>query len=259
MKDPTKGSPQSVSNLLVWAACRFAAIQKQDPPHLSDSKTTFRPKESPRILVTAGPTWEPIDEVRYLGNRSSGQMGLEIATATAMAGCPTTLLRGPATRAPTSEITDLTQLRFESARDLESLIHVQWPNHDILVMAAAVADFRPKRQTETPAKIRRNDGPLALNLEPVPDILAGLATKDPPGRIRIGFALEPPESLIDSAKEKLRRKSLSGIIANPISTLDSEVIDATYIHADGRTERAAPGPIPKSEFAQWLANLLHTL
>ena len=178
-------------------------------PHLNDIHTTFNPKERPRILITAGPTWEPIDEVRYLGNRSSGRMGLEIALATAKAGCPTTLLRGPATRGPDSKVPNLSQERFESAEDLEVILRQQWAHHDVLIMAAAVADFRPTRNTASPRKIRRNNGPLALNLEPVPDILAKLATEDPPGRTRIGFALEPEETLIESANEKLHRKSLS--------------------------------------------------
>ena len=209
--------------------------------------------------MTAGPTWEPIDEVRYVGNRSSGRMGLEIALATASAGCPTTLVRGPATQGPDSKVENLAQERFETASDLEKILTHQWPHHDVLIMAAAVADFRPKQQNVSPRKIRRNDGPLALDLEAVPDILAQLASKDPPGRTRIGFALEPQETLIESAKEKLHRKSLAGIIANPISTLDSDMIDATFIHANGQSERAAPGPVSKSEFAKWLAQRVITL
>ena len=209
--------------------------------------------------MTAGPTWEPIDEVRYLGNRSSGRMGLEIAQATSEAGCLTTLLRGPGTQGPESNLENLTQKRFQTAHDLEKILRDQWPHHDVLIMAAAVADFRPQLEKSPPRKIRRSDGSLTLNLESVPDILAQLAAEDPPGRIRIGFALEPQDTLMDSAVEKLHRKSLSGIIANPISTLDSEMIDATFVLANGQTERAAPGPVSKREFARWLAQRVISL
>ena len=215
----------------------------------------------PRILVTAGPTWEPIDQVRYLGNRSSGRMGLECAAAAVAAGCPTTLLRGPGTPCPHQQ-PGLCEERFESARELEEALTRLWPAHDILVMAAAVADFRPRLSATAPAKFRRSEAPPHLDLEAVPDLLAQLAELDSPGQIRIGFALEPASELAASAQRKLEQKRLRGIVANPLETLDSDSIDGYLLLADGSTRQppsSSEGPISKARFAQWLLTELRGL
>lgn len=208
-----------------------------------------------RLLVTTGPTWEPVDDVRYLGNRSSGRMGLEIAQAAVERGHETTVLVGPGVRIPPI---DAEILRFRTADDLDTILRDRWPRNDLLVMAAAVADHRPIRDPAAPRKLRRGDGPLTLELEPVPDLLAGLASIPHPGT-RVGFALEPRETLENSARGKLVRKTLHAIVANPLETMESDHVDGRVITEDGRDLRPPSGPGPKPEFARWLVPILEDL
>lgn len=213
---------------------------------------TLRRPTPPRFLVTAGPTWEAIDEVRYLGNRSSGRMGREIAAAAIDHGHPVTLLLGPGGH-PTSDLdsSGVRVERFQSAADLDGLLRHHWPEHDILVMAAAVADHRPVPTADAPRKRRRGDGPISLDLEPVPDLLAALADIPHPGT-RIGFALEPADELEASARRKLASKRLHGIVANPLETMESDRIDGRLVLPDDRERRPPASPCSKAAFAAWL-------
>ena len=198
-----------------------------------------------RALVAAGPTQEPIDQVRFIGNRSSGRMGRAIADALRRAGCEVTMAAGPGVGAPEG----VRAAGFRTAGDLLALLRAEWPAHDLLVMAAAVADYRPAR---APAgKLRREDGPIALELVPTEDILAGIAGSRAPGQYVVGFALERPEDLERSAAAKLVRKRADAIVANPLDTMDAPDVDATVLYADG--SRAAPGRMPKEDFGRWLA------
>jgi len=212
----------------------------------------------PRILVTAGPTREPIDAVRYLSNRSSGKVGLAIVEAALELDWPVTLLLGPGTEYPPNHPL-LETLSFTTANELQTLLETTWPESDILFMAAAVADFRPKCPLAG-AKLKR-ERHTSLELEPVEDMLAGLAALSSPGQIRIGFALEDPKDLLERARKKLQTKDLDAIVANPLSTMESDSIEATLIHRDGHSEEL-PGPTSKKEFAQWLleriSSLIHT-
>lgn len=202
----------------------------------------------PRVLVTAGPTHEPIDQVRYIANRSSGRMGIAIAQAALGRAWPVTLLLGPTTVQPPT-CSQLRTLRFQTATDLQGLLRQEWPSHDILFMAAAVADFTPIRANA--GKIRRSGKRTVLDLKPMPDLLAELADLTQPAQRVIGFALEPAETLIESAREKLRRKRLDAIVANPLETMDSPTVTATVLFRDGTTIPAPPD-IEKSQFAEWL-------
>lgn len=203
-----------------------------------------------RLLVTAGPTREPLDSVRYLGNRSSGRMGIAIADAAVDAGCECTVLLGPVDLGPGSGRWHASP-RFERAEDLERLLASEWPRHDCLVMAAAVADFRPRHRAE--AKLRRSDGPLSIELEPTPDLLAAAAGQRSSRQFVVGFALEPEAELERSAIEKLRRKGIDAIIANPLETIDSPTIRGTLHLADGRVLTPPdPGALDKRRFAEWL-------
>lgn len=213
---------------------------------------TPRDHSPPRLLITAGPTLEPIDAVRYLANRSSGRMGLALAAAAAERGHRTTLLLGPTPLQPTDH-TLLRVVRFESMDDLEAALHQQWPDHDVLLMAAAVADFRPARVRAT--KVRRGDGPFVLELATTPDLLSQLAPLSRPGQIRIGFALEEPGLLADAARRKLREKSAHAIVANPLATMGSDRVTATVFLPDGTTLAPAPA-LTKDEFARWLIDRL---
>jgi phosphopantothenoylcysteine decarboxylase/phosphopantothenate--cysteine ligase len=214
---------------------------------------------APRILITAGPTHEPIDAVRYIANRSSGRMGIALANAAVARGWPTTLLLGPVASPP--ENSHMRIVRFQTTRELQQLLHREWPQHDVLFMAAAVADYTPMRQTAgQPAeqKLKHGKENLVLHLQPTPDLLGELAAITTLHQTVIGFALEPSERLRGSAIEKLARKKLDAIVANPLETMDAPTISATVIFADGRERTARPDQ-PKSEFADWLLNAVQPL
>ena len=203
-----------------------------------------------RVLVAAGPTHEPIDDVRYIGNRSSGRMGTAIAAAFLDAGCTVTLARGPGV----ATVDGCTDRRFGTAAELLALLNAEWPGHDLLVMAAAVADYRPARRVD--GKLRREDGPLTLQLEPTQDILSALAGTRSDHQYVVGFALERPEELAASAAAKLARKRADAIVANPLETMDSTDVDGRVLFADGRTMAPSGGRIPKAAFAAWLTALI---
>lgn len=202
-----------------------------------------------RLLITAGPTHEPIDAVRYLANRSSGRLGIALATAALDLGHETTLLLGPASIA-IPESTALTVARFQTTAELQTLLAREWPAHDVLIMAAAVADYRPRRLPPD-AKLRRTGDTLTLDLEPTPDLLAELAENSRPDQVRIGFALEPADRLEASARDKLTRKQLDAIVANPLETMESAAITATLYWRDGSV-CVAPPALDKDAFAVWL-------
>ena len=198
-----------------------------------------------RILITAGPTREPIDEVRYISNRSSGRMGLALAEAAsaAVGGENVTLLLGPVL-AMTGD--RYRTERFTTAAELETLLQREWPEHDVLLMAAAVADYRPRKQA---GKLKRQ-GTLKLELEPTPDLVAACAAAKRPDQRIIAFALEEPEALEERALEKMHRKGVDAIVANPLRTMEEPTITATLLWTDGRRDPAPP--LTKDAFARWL-------
>jgi phosphopantothenoylcysteine decarboxylase/phosphopantothenate--cysteine ligase len=207
-----------------------------------------------RLLITAGPTHEPIDEVRYLGNRSSGRLGLALADHAASHGWTVTLLLGPTPLTPSDS--RVAVHRFRTTADLAALLARLAPACDALVMAAAVADYRPKPLgDQSSGKIRRSEQQLVLELEPTPDLLARAAADKRQDQVFVGFALEPADRLISSATDKLRRKRLDMVVANPLETMDSETIDAVVLSADGARHETR-GAISKQAFGPWLLKLL---
>jgi phosphopantothenoylcysteine decarboxylase / phosphopantothenate---cysteine ligase len=214
--------------------------------HLSNSSTK-------RLLITAGPTHEPIDAVRFIGNRSSGRLGVALADAAAARGWQVTLLLGPTSLSPLSS--QVIVLRFRTAADLGRLLEEHFSSADVLVMAAAVADYRPKpiagRAAALQGKLKRSDADLILELEPTPDLLATASERRKPGQTLVGFALEPEERLMESAAAKLARKGLDLIVANPLETMDSPDIKAVVLNAAGIVART-PGSMSKENFAIWL-------
>jgi len=193
-----------------------------------------------RILITAGPTHEPIDPVRYLGNRSSGRMGAAIARAALAAGHQTTIIAGPVTVAIPS---GAHRIDSETAAQMEAAVLNQFPHHDLLIMAAAVADFRPKAVSS--GKIGR-EGSLTIECEPTRDIVAAAAASKRPNQRVVGFSLESTGGP-DRAKQKLHRKRLDMIVYNPIETMNSAAVGAELIYRDGRSEKL--GVMSKEEFA----------
>jgi phosphopantothenoylcysteine decarboxylase/phosphopantothenate--cysteine ligase len=209
----------------------------------------------PRILITAGPTHEPIDRVRSLNNQSSGRLGISLAEAAVGREARTTLLLGPTHHAPPDHSLLVTK-RFQSTSELEVLLEAAWPDHDLLLMAAAVADYRP-RNPRLEEKLPRSEAGLTLELEATPDLLAGLAERSRPDQLRVGWALESKENLRSRAIRKLSRKHLHLIVANSLETIDSRSIEPLVLAAteDGPRELSIPSPrMEKADFAAWLVD-----
>ena len=205
-----------------------------------------------KILITAGPTREPIDAVRFISNRSSGRMGLALASAAAEAGHDVTLLLGPGPDDSASP-PGCRVMRFESTADLKRLLDDQWSKHQVLIMAAAVADFRPS--TVFDGKLSRDTSkPLTLNLEPTSDLVAHMAATRRPNQRVVAFALEEPEALQRRATEKLRRKNVDAIVANDLTSFEASHARAIWITAD-KVEQS-PGRISKLELARWILSLI---
>lgn len=201
-----------------------------------------------RVVITAGPTHEPIDAVRYLANRSSGRLGEALAEEAARRGWDVTLLLGPVERS--ANYTRVRLARFTTTADLQTLLREHVPACDLLIMAAAVADYRPVASA-TDEKIQRSGGTFNLSLEATPDLLAEVAASRRPGQTLIGFALEPSDRLEESARRKLERKRVDAIVANPLETMGSDLIEASVLWSDGRVD-STDGAIPKVDFAAWL-------
>lgn len=207
------------------------------------------------MLITAGPTHEPIDAVRFLGNRSSGRLGIELARETARRGLRVHLLLGPIGADP--DLPGVRIDRFRTAGELRDLLRLHAPSADLIIMSAAVADYRPK-QTMPDAKLKRAPEGLTLELEPTPDLLAELASSRRPGQVLVGFALEPRERMLESARAKLERKGVDHLVANPLETMDSGLIEATLLTRHAPSTESTGAPVPKSEFAAWLLDRVLT-
>jgi len=161
------------------------------------------------VLVTAGPTQEPIDPVRYVGNRSTGKMGVAVAAEALARGARVTLVLGPGTvRPPVGvEVIDV-----GTAEEMRAAVGVH-ATADVIVMAAAVADFRPKLAADR--KLKKDDGMPELQFEPTPDILAELGERKRTGQILVGFAAETHD--VEAAgRDKLARKGLDLLVANRV-------------------------------------------
>ena len=158
-----------------------------------------------KILVSAGPTYEDIDPVRFIGNRSSGKMGYAIAKAAYLRGADVTLISGPSSQNIYPEIR---RIKVRSALEMEKAVDKEINKNEILIMSAAVSDYRPSKTSAN--KIKKTNGPIDLKLEINPDILSLIKTKKTKV---IGFALETQNELAN-AKKKLREKNVDMIVLN---------------------------------------------
>ena len=169
-----------------------------------------------RVLITAGPTYEDLDPVRYLGNRSTGRMGIELARAARKRGASVELVLGPTSLEPPPTRDRAPELRVHhvrSAQDMYAAATSLWPHCDLAILAAAVADYRPA--TVAPQKIKKGEGPLRLELVRNPDIAADLGRTKRPHQRLVGFALETdPQQALANARAKLDRKQLDLIVLN---------------------------------------------
>jgi len=203
---------------------------------------------SKRMLITAGPTHEPIDAVRYIANRSSGKMGLAIARAARDAGWSVTLLLGPTLLDPPEQVDTH---RFETCSQLQSLLDQHFSNCDVLVMAAAVADYQSGAAAH--AKIPRSKSGLTIELIATPDLVAGCSARKRDDQFIVGFALERPESLVARSHEKLVQKKLNAMVANPFDTMGSDQINPTVLTPGGEVPMPSGSKaLDKSAFAVWL-------
>jgi phosphopantothenoylcysteine decarboxylase/phosphopantothenate--cysteine ligase len=209
-----------------------------------------------RILVTAGPTYEAIDPVRFVGNRSSGKMGFAIANAAAQRGAEVTLIAGP-THLETPR--NVTRIDVESAQEMLTTVLAHTKKTDAVIMAAAVADYRPVNPAKHKIKKHSSSKALELQLEATTDILAMLGKKKRSMTL-VGFALETKDELA-GAKEKLRKKNLDLIVLNSFGkqnrVFGSNLNTVAMIDKRGKVEQL---PImPKFDIANKILNKIKTL
>jgi phosphopantothenoylcysteine decarboxylase / phosphopantothenate---cysteine ligase len=203
------------------------------------------PWDGLRVLVTAGGTREPIDSVRFIGNRSSGRMGLALAAAAARRGAEVTLVAANVSlEAPPG----VERVDVETAAELAGAVTELFPSSDVLLMAAAVADFRPVAAES--GKIAREGGALALRLEETDDVLARVASARREGQVLVGFAAEHGPEAIERARAKLERKAVDAIVFNDVSRsdigFDSEQNEVTIVERSGERHLSLA---PKEEIA----------
>ena len=186
-----------------------------------------------KVLVTAGGTEEPLDPVRFLGNRSTGRMGYAIAEAAARRGAETILVTGPTGLDIPAGVR---AIKVRSAREMEQVVLEEYDSTDVVIKAAAVADYRPKETSSQ--KIKKSDGELTLTLVRNPDILYELGQRKK-HQILVGFAAETND-LEAYAKKKLEKKNLDFIVANDVSAKDAgfgtDTNRVQIFYRDGREE-----------------------
>ncbi|MEY4881004.1 MAG: hypothetical protein RLZ87_433 [Armatimonadota bacterium] len=214
---------------------------------VNEVATTSKLLKGKKILITSGPTQEPIDDVRFITNRSSGKMGVALAKAALLMGAEVTMIAGPQeARIPLQ----LTVFKVKTALEMLEAMKGQAPQHDWIIGAAAVADYR--LENPSPGKLRRSESSLQINLVPNPDIIAEAARLAPNAKV-IGFAAEPSTNL-NIAKEKIRKKSLFAIAANDVGNteigFDSSANAIDLIFADGNILHS--GVRSKFQCAVWL-------
>ena len=200
---------------------------------IEDVLTTSSALAGKRIVVTAGPTLEPIDPVRVISNRSSGKMGYAIAAAAQRAGADVRLISGPvALRAPAG----VRVVRIETAADLHEAVLAALPGAHAVVMAAAVADYRPAAPAYQKLKKREQGDDVTLTLVRNPDVLQAIVAKREAGTLVVGFKAETGDAVAEASR-MLREKGLDLVVANDVtakgSEFGSDTDQVTFVSADG--------------------------
>ena len=243
-----------------WGVGRLA----EPPEILAAIEQVLQPREgfAPRsldglnVLVTAGGTREPIDIVRYVGNRSSGRMGFAVAEEAAARGADVTVI---AANVSLPRVDGVRYEDVETAADLEQAAHRLFPDADVLVMAAAVADFRPP-EAEATKLSKAGRAELELRLAPTTDVLAALSAERRPGQTLVGFAAEHGEDGVERARGKLERKRLDAVVVNDISRddigFDKDENEVTILTDAG--DRHLP-KAPKAEIARAIVDLVEEM
>ena len=213
--------------------------------------TGARPWDGLHVLVTAGGTREPIDSVRFVGNRSSGRMGFALADEAAALGADVTVVAANVAlpRTPRVRYVDV-----GTAAELHAAADAAFDTADVLLMAAAVADFRPPAAAPEKLKKAGRDA-LRLDLEPTVDVLAALGARRRPDQTLVGFAAEHGSDALDAARQKRERKHLDAVVLNDISRkdigFDGVHNEVTIVTEDGerRVPRAAKGEVARAILA----------
>lgn len=194
-----------------------------------------------KVLVTAGPTREAIDPVRFVSNSSSGRMGYALARAARRRGAEVVLVTGP-TYLPVPS--NMTVVHVTTAEEMYDASVRYFPQSSVVVMSAAVADYRPVKSYAS--KVKKDAGTLSLEMERTTDVLKYMGKKKKPGQFLVGFALET-ENLEENARKKLQDKNLDLVIGNTPAGLDSEINQVTILNRENSTEVLPP--LPKDEVA----------
>jgi len=213
------------------------------------------PLNGKKVLVTAGPTYEKIDPVRFIGNNSSGKMGYYLAKNAQKLGADVKLVIGPTNLE--MELEGIDSIRIESSDEMFSVVKKVYKNSDIIISAAAISDFKPKSISEN--KIKKNRKIESIEVEPTIDILSYLG-KNKTNQYLVGFALET-EDYIENAKKKLNNKNLDAIILNsisdfsPISNNENKI---TFISSDSEIEyeKKSKNDVSKDIFEQIIKRCL---
>ncbi len=192
-----------------------------EPPdileHVGRALAADGPLVGRRVLITAGPTREGIDPVRYLGNRSSGRMGFALARVAWRRGAEVEMVTGPASL---HDPIGVAVVRVETAQEMLDRVREGIPDADVVVFAAAVSDFRPETTWEGKLKRREQGGELRIALTENPDIARETRELRKPGAVAVGFALES-EKLVENARRKLEEKAFSFVVANSATEVDA--------------------------------------
>jgi phosphopantothenoylcysteine decarboxylase/phosphopantothenate--cysteine ligase len=200
------------------------------------------------VLVTAGGTSEPIDAVRFVGNRSSGRMGFALADEAAALGAEVTVV---AANVALPRHPRVRYLDVGTAAELKAACEAEFERCEVLLMAAAVADFRPAEPAVEKLKKTGRDG-LTVELEPTADVLGGLAAARRPGQVLVGFAAETGAGALEYGREKLARKGLDAIVVNDVAAegigFDSAHNEVTILTAAGarHVERASKAEVARA-------------
>jgi phosphopantothenoylcysteine decarboxylase/phosphopantothenate--cysteine ligase len=276
MNDRMYAHPQTRSNLARLAEIGYRVAGPADGPlawgegegpgrmlepgeiveHVGRALEPLGPLHGTRIVVTAGPTREAIDPVRYIGNRSSGRMGYALAAAAWRRGAAVRLISGPSVLAPPPGA-DLR--RVETAEEMRAAVAAELPGANVLVMAAAVGDFRPASPAS--AKLKKEAGaPASLPLEATEDVLASTRALRPAGAVVVGFALETDEP-VENGRRKLQGKGLDLLVVN-----DATEPGAGFEVATNRVTLLAPDHpdeplplLPKEEVAERILDRVERL
>ncbi len=230
------------------AACERALASASASSGSADGAAVGAAWAGVRVLVTAGGTREPIDSVRYVGNSSSGRMGLELARAALERGAEVTLIAANVALEPPAGVT---RRDVVTAAELRRDCEQAFPDSDVLLMAAAVADFTPA--APAPGKLKKaSRSSLELVLEPTADVLAGLAAERRDGQTLVGFAAEHGSGAVEAARGKLTAKDLDMVVVNDISREDIGFdADANEVTILTRPARASePGRIEQLHVAR---------